>query len=321
MSRREHQCKVRGVLSKELLFSLNAEPLGQLAQKDTYLIGDLTRRIRSEADKYLYAEKSHDIGDRARVKEVTERPISKAEMRRLIRTSGVKATICKNRTFYRLGNAVIAQDDVDHLGEFVEVHADSEEELFRIIALLGVEGVAIKQSYLDLMIAKRLPSWKQKLLEIHDNIGELAFGITSGILTTVGVLIGVDSASSSKLAVIAAVVAIGVADSCSDAFGMYNAKVSERGNSSSAALRYAMGTLLGKIIMPLTFLVPIMMLTLTKAVIVDLGWAVIALSLLSVEQAIVGEKSLIQLTGRNLGMAAVIIALSQAAGLLVRNLR
>ena len=321
MSRKEYQCKVEGILDRSLLFSLQAEPLGQLSQKDTYLAGGSTRRIRSEADQYIYAEKADDTGLRARVKDVSERPIEKAEVKHLIRRWGVLATICKTRTFYRLGNAIIAQDEVEHLGNFVEVRADSEDDLFQVLALLELEDAAMKQSYLDLMLAKRLPPWKRKLVEVHDSIGELSFGIISGILTTVGVLIGVNSASSSKLAVFAAIVSIGVADSCSDAFGIYNAKISERGNSASAAFRYALGTFVGKFIMPFSFLFAIWMLPLLKATIVDLVWAVIVLSLLSAEQAVIGEKSLLKNTGRNLGMALMIVILSYAAGQLVRSIK
>ncbi len=109
-----------------------------------------------------------------------------------------------------------------------------------------------------MMIARNLPGWLRSVLRFHKKVGELAFGITSGVLTTVGVLVGVNSATSSRLSVVAAVAAIAVADSCSDAFGMFMSKCAERGESKAVALRHAFMTLLGKFFLPLTFIIPIL---------------------------------------------------------------
>jgi hypothetical protein len=161
----------------------------------------------------------------------------------------------------------------------------------------------------------------QLVLRFHERVGELAFGITSGALTTMGALVGVWSATGDALAVVAAVVAIAVADSCSDAFGMYMAKVSERGVPPRRALRYALGTLAGKAFLPLTFLVPLLLLPLGVAVWVDLAWGALALALLSAEQAVVDQASVARRVARNLGLALVIVANSVLAGLLVGKLK
>jgi VIT1/CCC1 family predicted Fe2+/Mn2+ transporter len=121
--------------------------------------------------------------------------------------------------------------------------------------------------------------------------------------------------------VIAAIVAIAIADSCSDAFGMYISKVSERGTSSRQALRYALATLAGKAFLPLTFLIPLLALPLRVAVWVDLAWAALALGLLSAEQAIVDQKPIGRRIGRNLALALLIVVNSMLAGLLVAGLR
>src|SRR5438128_2345284 len=96
------------------------------------------------------------------------------------------------------------------------------------------------------MEARNLQAWLRFVLRVHDHVGAFTFGITSGILTTVGVLVGVNTATASKLSVIAAVVAIAVADRCSDAFGMYLSRSAERGSTSRQAVRLALATLAGK---------------------------------------------------------------------------
>jgi VIT1/CCC1 family predicted Fe2+/Mn2+ transporter len=133
--------------------------------------------------------------------------------------------------------------------------------------------------------------------------------------------VGVSSATGDQLAVVAAIVAIAVADSCSDAFGMYMAKVSERGVARKQAIRYALGTLAGKAFLPLTFLVPLLVLPLEAAVWVNLVWGALALALLSAEQAIVEQCSIARRIARNLGLALVIVANSILAGLLVGRLK
>ena len=316
--RNECEVKLEGSLELSALFDLGGELLGQGLQKDIYLAGDYTWRVREEGGRFVLAQKKHDVGRSARLKEVSDQLISEEEARRLMKARGVRVLVCKKRTSVRLGDAVIRLDEVEHLGQFIEISATSEESLFQTLTLLGLDrSRAIKASYLELMIALALPRWVQLILRFHEKVGVLAFGITSGILTTVGVLAGVNSATSSQLSVVAAIAAIAIADNCSDAFGMYVSKLSERGNSRRVALRYALGTLAGKFFFPLTFIVPLLLCPLSVAIWIDLTWGAIALALLSAEQAIVDQQSVPRRVGRNLTLAAVIVAISVAVGRLV----
>jgi hypothetical protein len=183
---------------------------------------------------------------------------------RLIRERGVRVQVCKERTWVRLGTTVFRLDDVEHLGQFIEISTVDEASLEEVLAKLDLDrSRVIRRSYLDLMIARSLPRWVQRILQFHEKVGELTFWITSGVLTTVGVVMTVSSATDDRLSVIAAVAAIAVADGCSDAFGMYLARSAERGATPKQALRYALGTLMGKALLPLTFLVPLLLLPLT----------------------------------------------------------
>jgi predicted adenylyl cyclase CyaB len=320
--RTEHEIKVEGTYDLPALLRLGGELLGQGIQKDIYLAGRDHLRIREESGQCTLTHKHEDVGDTTRVKGVSSRFLSEAEVRRLIREHGIRVQVCKKRTWVRLGTAVIRLDEVEHLGQFVEISAADEASLSQVLGQLGLSGCRlIRQSYRDLMIARALPRWVQLVLRFHEKVGELAFGITSGILTTIGVLVGVNSATADRLAVVAAVVAIAVADSCSDAFGMYMARVSERGVAPKQALRHALGTLLGKAFLPLTFLGPLLVLPLDVAVWVDLAWGALALALLSAEQAVVEQRPVARRIARNLGLAVVIVANSILAGLLVARLK
>jgi predicted adenylyl cyclase CyaB len=319
--RTEYEVKVEGTYDLPTLLHLGGELLGHGVQKDIYLAGRDHLRIREESGQCTLTHKQDDVGATARVKGVSSRFLTEAEARRLIREHGIRVQVCKKRTWVRLGTTVIRFDEVEHLGKFIEISAADEASLLEVLAKVGIDrNRLIRQSYLDLMIAKSLPRWVQLVLQFHENVGELAFGITSGILTTIGVLVGVNSATADRLSVVAAVVAIAVADSCSDAFGMYMAKMSERSAAPKQALRHALGTLVGKAFLPLTFLVPLLVLPLGVAVWLDLAWGALALALLSAEQAVVEQRAIARRIARNLGLALVIIAASALAGRLVERL-
>lgn len=324
--RREYQIKVRvnGSVDQiyEKLLSLCEEMLGCVTQKDTYLIAEdgTTCRIREENGKYLFTTKGHDFGVRARIKRVSERFIEKVEVDRLLKTLGVKAVVCKNRILFRYRESVIAVDDIEHLGEFIEIRSTSEANLFKTLRALGLnESDTIKESCLDMTLARALPKWLQILIRFHDRVGELIFGITSGVLTTTGLLVGVNAATESRLAVVSSILVIAMADSLSDSFGMYLSKLGERGNTPIEAVRYAFGTFAGKFMLPLTFALPFLfpVFSLPTAVIIDLAWGAVVLSVLSVEQALVSQKPVLRIVCRNIGLAILIVCLSTLIGTVV----
>lgn len=317
-TRKEYQVKVKGLLSPAHLLEFGAEPLGTCNQQDIYMNGNSTRRVRIEGDTLFFAEKGHDLGEFCRIREVTDEVIPRKDADALTQQSGVKAMVCKTRSLFRLQGAVVALDEVEQLGPFSEIRAESEDKLLEILERIGVKlEDSLKTSYLDMMLEKQLPEWHKALIRFHDRMGELTFGITSGVLTTVGVLVGVNSAAASRLAVIASIVAVAMADSWSDAFGMFNSKMAERGASRTQALRFAAATLTAKMLVPLTFILPLAALELSTAVIVCLVWGAVLLALLSAEQALVSQQSVRNMVARNLGLAMFIMLISKTAGHLI----
>ena len=55
----------------------------------------------------------------------------------------------------------------------------------------------------------------------------VSFGITSGIITTLGMMVGLQSGTHSKLVVIGGVLMIAIADAFSDALGIHVSEESE----------------------------------------------------------------------------------------------
>jgi len=59
-----------------------------------------------------------------------------------------------------------------------------------------------------------------------------SFGLTSGIITTLGLMVGLHSAVDDKLAIIGGILTIAIADSLSDAMGIHVSEESEAKHTS-----------------------------------------------------------------------------------------
>lgn len=99
-----------------------------------------------------------------------------------------------------------------------------------------------------------------------------SFGLISGIITTLGLMVGLHSGTQSRLAVIGGIVTIAIADAFSDGFGMHVSQ--EAGdNDGIVDLWLAAGSVfVAKFFFALTFLVPLWLFELTMAVIVGVVW-------------------------------------------------
>jgi len=106
------------------------------------------------------------------------------------------------------------------------------------------------------------------------------FGLTSGIITTLGLIIGLNSGTHSKTVVIGGILVIAIADAFSDALGIH---ISEESGSKTTTQRQVwestFSTFLFKFIFALIFIIPILLLKLETAVIVS---AILGLLLLSI---------------------------------------
>ncbi len=109
----------------------------------------------------------------------------------------------------------------------------------------------------------------------------ISFGLTSGVITTLGLLVGLSAGTSSRLAVIGGVFTIAVADSLSDALGIHVSEEAEGVHSKRDVWMATIATFASKLLMALTFAVPVILLDLDAAVVVSILWGGLALSLLS----------------------------------------
>ena len=113
------------------------------------------------------------------------------------------------------------------------------------------------------------------MVEVSDFIEGTYFGIISGAITTIGLIVGMNSGTGSKVAIIVSILTIAISDTLSDAFGMYMSK--KAGNledNSTKPLKEAIGVLASKFIISMSFLIPFVCInSLSASSYTSIGWA------------------------------------------------
>jgi len=97
-----------------------------------------------------------------------------------------------------------------------------------------------------------------------------SFGLTSGIITTLGLMVGLHAGTHSKLVVIGGILTIAIADAFSDALGIHISEESEIKHSPKEIWESTLATFLFKFIFASTFIVPVLLLKLLTAIFVSI---------------------------------------------------
>ena len=146
-----------------------------------------------------------------------------------------------------------------------------------------------------------------------------SFGLTSGVITTLGILIGIGTITNSREAVLAGIISVAIADSLSDATGMHLAKEAEGNSRPREIWMVTFTTLFTKFFFTIIFLLPILLFDLVGAMIIGIGLGFILLSLLSLMIAkIQKQKPLKPVLEHNL-TALLVVILTYLVGYLVHR--
>ena len=100
----------------------------------------------------------------------------------------------------------------------------------------------------------------------------VSFGLTSGIITTIGIMVGLNVGTGLKLVVIGGIITVATADAFSDALGIHIAEESSKRNSHKALWEATITTFFTKLIVALSFLIPIFIFELSTAIKINLVW-------------------------------------------------
>lgn len=109
----------------------------------------------------------------------------------------------------------------------------------------------------------------------------LGFGLNSGVITTLGMMVGLNASTRSKLAVIGGIIAIAIADAFSDAVGIHISEESDNGHTEREIWESTLSTLASKFIIALSFVVPVLAFGLSLAIAVSVVWGLALVSIFS----------------------------------------
>ena len=96
-----------------------------------------------------------------------------------------------------------------------------------------------------------------------------SFGLTSGIITTLGLMVGLHASTHSKLVVIGGILTIAIADALSDAMGIHMAEESENKHTKKEVWESTFSTIFFKFIFSSIFIFPVLLLELKKAIVIS----------------------------------------------------
>lgn len=153
----------------------------------------------------------------------------------------------------------------------------------------------------------------------HSYAKGLSFGVASGIVTTLGLMVGLYSGTHSKLAVLGGILTIAIADAMSDAFGIHLSEESERKNKSEHVWETALATFLTKFVFALTFAIPVLIYELRTAVMISIVWGLFLITIISIMIADWREESRLMQITEHYGIAIVVIIITYYLGVFINS--
>jgi VIT1/CCC1 family predicted Fe2+/Mn2+ transporter len=146
----------------------------------------------------------------------------------------------------------------------------------------------------------------------------LSFGLTSAIITTLGLMVGIYSGTRSRPAVLGAILIIAIADALSDSLGIHMAEESENKHTPREIWESTLYTFISKFIFSATFTIPVIIFELRLAVIISIIWGLLLLTVFSFYLARNQKTAAWKVIFEHLFVAVLVIIATHSVGLLIR---
>jgi len=151
------------------------------------------------------------------------------------------------------------------------------------------------------------------------------FGANSGVLTTAGLITGLVQANITKNYLIISIMSLAIADSISEAYGMYISKKAKDIDDDSQNPIYALvGLLIMKFIVVVSFLIPLIFsndLTYFKNLYWIIGWSLFLTSIIDYNISSMREESLLSYLIPHIVVLFSVIYLTQMFGEMINKIK
>jgi len=145
------------------------------------------------------------------------------------------------------------------------------------------------------------------------------FGITSGIITTLGLMVGLFSSTNSKIVVLGGILMIAIADAMSDALGIH---LSEElsGKNCKEIWESTISTFTFKFVFATIFVIPILIFELQFAIIFSVFFGLLLLGIFSYFIAVQNKKNPLPVIAEHVVIATLVVIFTYFIGEFARNL-
>lgn len=156
----------------------------------------------------------------------------------------------------------------------------------------------------------------------HQLITGISFGLTTAVITSLGMIVGLHSATSSKLAVVAGIVVMAIVDGLSDAISLHTAEEAEvekerTKHTQKEVWLTTLFTFLAGCGFSLTFVIPILLFPIKTAVFVAIAWGMLLLILLNFHIGRIKKENPIKLISEHILLVVFVIIVSYLVGNLI----
>jgi vacuolar iron transporter family protein len=142
----------------------------------------------------------------------------------------------------------------------------------------------------------------------------VSFGLTSAVITTLGLMVGLHSGTHSRIVVLAGILTIAIADAFSDALGIHVSEEAENKHTIKQIWAATISTFLAKFLFAMTFVIPVILCSLSTAIVISLIWGLSILTLLSYVIAKSQNEPPWKIVGEHLMIAVAVIAITHWVG-------
>ena len=153
----------------------------------------------------------------------------------------------------------------------------------------------------------------------HSLRAGFSFGLTSAVITTLGLMVGLNSGTHSRFVVIGGILTIAVADALSDAIGIHVSEEAEDRHTTREIWESTLATFLSKFVFALTFIIPLLLFNLSVAVIVNILWGLFLLGIFSFQIAMEQKRDPWRIIVEHVIIALAVIIIAHYVGVWIEK--
>lgn len=147
-----------------------------------------------------------------------------------------------------------------------------------------------------------------------------SFGLSSGIITTLGLMVGLSSGTGDRLVVIGGILTIAIADAFSDSMSIHISQEYENNNTHREVWESTVSTFLCKFFFSGMFIMPVLLFDLPHAILISVSVGLYLIFMISFVIARERKEPAWRVIGEHLSIAILVIVLTHLIGKFISNL-